>query len=186
MATALLFAAKAHEGQSRKDGRTPYIVHPVAVMRVLSSELGVTDPDLLCVALLHDVLEDTPRTSPQLRLLFGDRVTRWIEELTIPEKFHGPTVPDSDKTELLVGAVSHMSWEAVLVKLADRTDNLRDSANATWSAAKKRSYRGQSRAILRAVSRRSGASPSALSLRVPLRRARRLLQEVLSNAESGV
>ncbi|MFZ1022720.1 MAG: HD domain-containing protein [Thermoplasmata archaeon] len=186
MAKAILFAAAAHLGQTRKDRRTAYIVHPIAVMRILSSELGVTDPDLLCAALLHDVLEDTPRIAAQLKRRFGARVTRWVEELTIPTEFHGPTVPDAVKTSLLVDAVSHLSWEAVLIKLADRTDNLRDSANASWSAVKRRSYRDQSRAILRAVSRRVRRKPPAPGLRAPLRHARRLVEEELSSPTSKI
>jgi GTP diphosphokinase / guanosine-3',5'-bis(diphosphate) 3'-diphosphatase len=176
---ALVFAVEAHRGQTRKDRRTPYIVHPVAVMRVLSSELGLKDPDLLCAALLHDVLEDTLRTATDLKRRFGARVTRWVEELTIPKEFHGPTVSDSIKTELLVEAVSHMSWEAIMVKLADRTDNLRDSANAYWNSPKRRGYRTQSKAILRAVERRSDLDRADRVIRGSLPRAQRLLKKEL-------
>jgi (p)ppGpp synthase/HD superfamily hydrolase len=184
VARALLFAAKAHRGQKRKDLRTPYIAHPVAVMRILSSELGVTDPQLLSAALLHDVLEDTSRRPAQLRSRFGNRVTRYVEELTIPIEFHGPAVSDSIKTTLIVHAISRMSWGAILIKLADRTDNLRDSANALWDACKQASYRGQTRAMMRAVARRVRQDPPGAGMRTPLSRARLVLARELITVSS--
>jgi len=176
---ALRFAARAHHRQTRKDGRTPYITHPTAVMRILSSEIGVTDPDLLCAAVLHDVLEDTPRTPAQLRAHFGPRVARWVGELTVPHKFHGPRVPDSTKTAVLVGAVGRISWPAILVKLADRVDNLRDSGHALWSSRKRQAFRGQTREILRAVERRLRRAPPPRGLAEPIERARRLMHSEL-------
>jgi GTP diphosphokinase / guanosine-3',5'-bis(diphosphate) 3'-diphosphatase len=173
---AFRFAFEAHLGQTRKDRRTPYIVHPAAVMRVLSSEVGVTDPDLLCAALLHDVLEDTPTTAVQLRAHFGARVARWVEELTIPPEFHGPAVSDAVKTEVQLRAARRISWPAVLVKLADRVDNLRDSANALWTAQKRRAYRNQTREILRIIDRRIKSDPPRPALQGPLGCARRLVR----------
>ncbi|MFZ0830951.1 MAG: HD domain-containing protein [Thermoplasmata archaeon] len=162
---AIRFAAEAHRGQSRKDGRTPYIVHPVAVLRRLSSDLGVADADLLCAAVLHDVIEDTTVTREALEMRFGDRVARWVQELTVPAALHGPTVPDERKTAELVAAVGRISWEAVLIKLCDRFDNLHDMANARWSPEKRDSYRDQTRQILQALDRRwaAEAPPSALA-----------------------
>lgn len=182
VAVALRFAVEAHLGQSRKDRRTPYIVHPVAVMRVLSSELGMTEPDVLCAALLHDVLEDTPRTFADVRAQFGPRVAQWVEELTIPHEFHGPTVPDSVKTELLVRATGEISWPAVLVKLADRVDNLRDSASAHWSPRKRRAFRDQTEEILKTVRRRRRSDPPPPALADSLRGAIRLLRVQLRRA----
>jgi len=162
---AIRFAAEAHRRQSRKDGRTPYIVHPVAVLRRLSSDLGVEDADLLCAAVLHDVIEDSTVTREELELRFGVRVAGWVQELTVPPGLHGPAVPDEKKTEALVRDVGRMSWEAVLVKLCDRWDNLRDMANAPWGPKKRENYRSQTREILRALDRRwaSDAPPPALA-----------------------
>ena len=56
--SALSIAEKAHAGQFRKDGTTPYIEHPMKVASFLYT-LGIRDDDILAVALLHDVLEDT-------------------------------------------------------------------------------------------------------------------------------
>lgn len=60
-ATAL--ATAIYAGHVRDQG-TPYINHPVRVVTILRNELGVTDPDLLILGLLHDALEISPRLSP--------------------------------------------------------------------------------------------------------------------------
>ena len=169
---AIRFAAEAHRHQSRKDGRTPYIVHPVAVLRRLSSDLGVEDADLLCAAVLHDVIEDSAVTREELEHRFGDRVAGWVQELTVPTALHGPTVSDQRKTEALVRAVDRMSWEAVIVKLCDRWDNLRDMSNARWGPEKRENYRAQTQQILRALDRRCAVAAPPPALAPLLTRAR--------------
>ena len=57
---AFQFARKAHEGQTRKSGE-PYIIHPVAVARIVAEELQL-GPNTVIAAFLHDVVEDTPVT----------------------------------------------------------------------------------------------------------------------------
>ena len=173
---AISFATEAHRNQARKDGRTPYIVHPVAVLRRLSSDLGVDDADILCAGVLHDVIEDSGVTREELARRFGERVAGWVQELTIPEGLHGPSVPDDRKTERLVQDVGRMSWEAVLVKLCDRWDNLRDMANAQWGAEKRKNYRTQTLEILRAVDRRFVQQPPPPSLATILSKARAALE----------
>jgi GTP diphosphokinase / guanosine-3',5'-bis(diphosphate) 3'-diphosphatase len=172
VADAIEFAVTAHRQQTRKDGRTPYIVHPVAVLRRLSSDLGVEDPDLLCTAVLHDVVEDSAVPPEELQRRFGPRVAAWVQELTVPPELHGPTVPDERKTEQLVRDIGRMSWEAVLVKLCDRWDNLRDMANAPWGPEKSENYRAQTREILRALDGRWSAHPPPPNLVSWLTKAR--------------
>ncbi len=172
---AVAFSVAAHGSQLRKDRRTPYIVHPVAVLRILSTELGVRDPAILAAGVLHDVLEDTSRTPGELRRRFGPLVTSLVVELTLPPDLHGPEVPDARKTRALVRGVRTMSWPAVLVKLADRTDNLRDSSNAGWSAGKRRAFRSQSRRLLRAIDLRRRADPPPSGLARTLAAAERLV-----------
>lgn len=177
-----LFMIRAHGVQHRKDGRTPYFVHPVGVMRFLSSELGITNPDLLCAALLHDVLEDTPTPSSTLARQFGRRIAHIVQELTVPDDLHGPSVPDARKTEVLLRDVSRMSWEAVLVKLADRYDNLGDMAYARWGTGKRRRYRDQTVKLLAALNRRIRRETPPPQWVEPLRRARAAVQSRLAPA----
>jgi (p)ppGpp synthase/HD superfamily hydrolase len=169
---AIRFATTAHQLQTRKDGRTPYIAHPVAVLRRLSSDLGVEDPDLLCAAVLHDVIEDSGVTRAELQRRFGPRIAGWVGELTVPAALHGPTVPDERKTEFLVRDVGRMSWEAVLIKLRDRWDNLQDMANARWGPEKRDSYLAQTREILAALDVRLKADAPPTALRPALEKAR--------------
>jgi (p)ppGpp synthase/HD superfamily hydrolase len=82
---ALVFAARAHDGQKRKSTDVPYVVHPVGVMLVLL-ECGEIDPALLAAALLHDTLEDTAVTLAQLRNAFGERVAGIVEGCSEPDK----------------------------------------------------------------------------------------------------
>ena len=186
IAAAMKFAFCAHDGQRRKDGRTPYIVHPIAVVRYLSSDLRVSDPDLLSAAALHDVIEDTGTSLGELARHFGRNTARLVEELTVPREFHGPEVPDSRKTEVLVRDIARMSWKAVLIKLADRLDNLSDMNNAVWSSQKRRRYIEQTAQLLDVVKRRQQELPPPNALtRAVARVLRDLEEERRSNFESG-
>lgn len=86
---AIAFAAHAHRAQRRKDAdATPYINHPVALVRILAVEAGIDDPDVLCAAALHDYLEDCcgrdgqpslEEGRRQLRDRFGEAVLAYVE-----------------------------------------------------------------------------------------------------------
>jgi GTP pyrophosphokinase len=65
-------AALCHQGQKRRSG-DPYITHPVAVATILAG-LGTADDQMLCAAILHDTVEDTPYTLTALRRDFGPGV----------------------------------------------------------------------------------------------------------------
>src|SRR5690606_5868785 len=80
---ALIFAARAHDGQRRKGTNIPYIVHPVGVMLALM-HAGENDPELLAAALLHDTLEDTGASLEDLRAKFGPRVAAIVEGCSEP------------------------------------------------------------------------------------------------------
>lgn len=73
---ALSFAIKAHEGQKRKNGRTPYILHPVEVAAVAATLTD--DEEILAAAALHDTVEDTQVTIEDIRREFGDRVAALV------------------------------------------------------------------------------------------------------------
>lgn len=125
VARAEAFARERHEGQVRRDGHTPYVVHPMRVARRLG-DAGVADPDLHCAALLHDVVEDTLRPGEDAEGLlweihgrFGRRVADLVEELT-----KAPAGVESRRQ--YDWSFARKSAEACVVKLADRLDNLRD------------------------------------------------------------
>ncbi len=84
------FASKRHDGQMRRDGVTPYVEHPRAVMRILLDEFGVNDPEILAAALLHDTIEDTRTDYDELSERFGRRVASIVAVLSkdnrLPER----------------------------------------------------------------------------------------------------
>jgi hypothetical protein len=106
---ALQIAAKAHEGQVDKEG-LPYILHPLRVMA------GVEGPEAQIVALLHDVIEDTPVTADDLRREgFGEAIIASVLCVT-----HHRDEPYADYVVRCKG--NEVAWR---VKLADLEDNSR-------------------------------------------------------------
>ena len=136
---AARFAADKHRQQRRKDvDASPYINHPIAVADLLANECGVTDPVALCAALLHDTIEDTDTSEQELREAFGDEITGVVLEVTDDK-----TLAKKLRKQLQIEHARHASPWAKLVKLADKTCNLRDMATAPpadWSAQRKADY----------------------------------------------
>src|SRR5215207_9659113 len=79
---AISFAARAHDGQRRKDGRTPYVSHVFRVCLLLREVLRVDDPRVLTAAVLHDTIEDTTTDFDDLEERFGKEVAGWVAALT--------------------------------------------------------------------------------------------------------
>ena len=74
-------AVDAHSDQRRKSGEA-YIFHPIAVAKIVASEIGL-DATSIAAALLHDVVEDCPRYSiDDIQQLFGETVARIVDGLT--------------------------------------------------------------------------------------------------------
>lgn len=116
-------AASVHELQIRRDG-SPYFYHVTRVCKIFLEEVGVTDPDTLIAALLHDVLEDSEELSAAvLEYNFGTRVATMVQTLTKDLRAHerNPDAVDWEQVERLRRA----SPECLLIRLATRLDNLR-------------------------------------------------------------
>jgi (p)ppGpp synthase/HD superfamily hydrolase len=109
LSAAIHIATNAHHGQFDKGGN-PYILHPFAVMALLDSD----DEELQCVALLHDVIEDTDTSFQDLRTAgMTDRIIDAVSALT---KQRGQTYEEY-KAEVFKNP------DAMAVKLADLTHN---------------------------------------------------------------
>ena len=106
-----------HDGQTRKYGDLPYVVHPLAVVAVLE-EWGVVSEVILSAAHCHDLLEDTEIGEDLLRSELGDEVLSIVKELSIPG--------NGDKQCYLNNLAENGSAEAILIKTADRICNTRD------------------------------------------------------------
>jgi len=132
---ALEVAKEAHNKHLRDDG-TAYILHPLRVALFLLDILSVHNPDILCAALLHDVLEDNSEYDLEyIERKFGDYVGSIVHKLTKPD-------PSSESREarnrLYLRRLQHSDDMCKLVKLADKIDNIRDSVNCPHAAKRRR------------------------------------------------
>jgi len=120
---AYTLAFYAHEGQSRRDG-SKYITHPVAVSNILL-DLKM-DPDSICAALMHDVLEDCDVNKNNLKKLFGDSVAEIVDGVSKLGKLDITSKNDRDANNLqkMMLAMSK-DVRVVLVKICDRLHNMR-------------------------------------------------------------
>lgn len=121
---AFHFANQAHHGVRRLSGE-PYIMHPLAVARIVVKEIGLGSTSI-CSALLHDVVEDTDYTTDDIRNLFGDKIAQIVDGLT---KISGGVFGDyaSEQAENFRKLLLTMSDDirVVLIKIADRLHNMR-------------------------------------------------------------
>ena len=121
---AFNFAKHAHKGVRRNSGE-PYILHPIAVARIVSEEIGLGSTSI-CAALLHDVVEDTEYTVEDISNLFGPKIAQIVDGLT---KISGGIFGDkaSAQTENFKKLLLTMSEDirVILIKIADRLHNMR-------------------------------------------------------------
>src|SRR6056297_137396 len=116
-------ARESHKGVKRKSGE-PYIIHPLAVAKIVTSEIGLGAISIAC-ALLHDVVEDTDYTLEDIRHLFGDKVASIIDGLTkIAGVFDNRSSLQAENFRKMLLTLSD-DVRVILIKLADRLHNMR-------------------------------------------------------------
>jgi guanosine-3',5'-bis(diphosphate) 3'-pyrophosphohydrolase len=147
------FAERKHRRQFRRDGRTPYVEHPRAVMRIVRDEFGVSDPEVLAAALLHDTIEDTTTDYDELREEFGSRVAATVAILTKDKR-----LPEKRREDEYFAGLARAPRGARLCKIADTLHNLRDTDRAHRPKALGKARR------LQAIFRRSPGLARALDL----------------------
>jgi len=120
---AYQFAAKAHEGQTRRSG-DPYVTHPLAVAQVIADlKLDVAS---ICAGLLHDAVEDTSATVEQLTDQFGKEIAFLVDGVTKLGKLPWSTREEQQAEnfrKMLLAMAKDI--RVILVKLCDRLDNMR-------------------------------------------------------------
>ena len=135
---ALSFSAEKHRDQRRKGAdASPYINHPIAVAEVLA-RTGVTDPEILAAAVLHDTIEDTETSGEELESRFGPRIRRLVEEVTDDK-----SLPKEVRKDLQIAHAPDLSEGAKQIKIADKTCNARDVTHAApegWSGERRLEY----------------------------------------------
>lgn len=132
LARAYHFAAVQHVGQQRKGkAGEPYVNHLTEVAEMVAHATAGRDIETVIAAVLHDVLEDTPMTPEELAERFGHRVSLIVQEVTDDK-----SLPKDERKRLQIEHAPRLSHEAKLVKIADKTANVRallKSPPADWS-----------------------------------------------------
>lgn len=120
---AYVFSAKVHRGQTRLSGE-PYLSHPLEVAYILT-QLHM-DVVSVAVGLLHDTVEDTLATSEEIKKNFGEEVMQLVDSITKISKinFASKEEQEAENFRKMILAVSN-DLRVILIKLADRTHNLR-------------------------------------------------------------
>ncbi|MBR6811643.1 bifunctional (p)ppGpp synthetase/guanosine-3',5'-bis(diphosphate) 3'-pyrophosphohydrolase [Candidatus Saccharibacteria bacterium] len=125
---AIDIATKAHEGQLRKTGE-PYIIHPLAVMKILQ-EWGM-DEDTVIAGVLHDTVEDTELTLKEIEDTFGKDVAFLVNGVTKLGKARkgmrdlDDYLPETSSNLLKLLIATGQDVRVLIIKLADRLHNLR-------------------------------------------------------------
>ena len=116
---AFRFANAAHDGIKRKSGE-PYIIHPIAVAKIVAKDLGLGATSIV-TAILHDVVEDTEYSLTDIENMFGEKVARIVDGLT---KLSGDF--DSRQALTLKKMLMTLSDDirVILIKIADRLHNM--------------------------------------------------------------
>ncbi len=120
---AFRIAYEAHKNMRRRSGE-PYIMHPLAVARIVSEDIGLGAKAIVS-ALLHDVVEDTDMTLDDIARLFDPKIANIIDGLTkIRELFDERSSLQAENFKKMLMTLSD-DVRVILIKLADRLHNMR-------------------------------------------------------------
>ena len=120
---AFFLAKEAHEGVRRRSGE-PYLLHPIAVAKIVIEEIGLGVKSVVA-SLLHDVVEDTEYTVEDMERIFGPKIASMVDGLT---KMSGVFNADtSEQAEYFRKVLLTLSDDVrvILIKIADRLHNMR-------------------------------------------------------------
>lgn len=123
---AIGFAVEKHKGALRKGKKTPYIVHPLETLAIAASL--TEDEEILCAAVLHDVMEDAGVVKEELEELFGSRVARIVADES--EDKHRDQPSESTWKLRKEEALTHLAVsdaDSRIVALSDKLSNLRNT-----------------------------------------------------------
>jgi (p)ppGpp synthase/HD superfamily hydrolase len=118
---AASFATRAHDGQFRKDGVTPYVSHTFRVCLVVRDLFGFDDPRMLITGLLHDAIEDTTTDFDDVEKRYGHEIATWVSCLSKDKR-----MPDRQRELAYMQRLQEAPWQVQVCKLADIFDNLMD------------------------------------------------------------
>jgi (p)ppGpp synthase/HD superfamily hydrolase len=132
-------AARWHVDQRRKgQAAEPYINHLLEVACLVTTATEGREPDVVIAALLHDSVEDQGIAIEQIASAYGRKVADIVSEVTDDK-----SLPKAERKRLQVETAAHKSREARLIKLADKTSNVRAIANSPppdWPVERRLDY----------------------------------------------
>jgi guanosine-3',5'-bis(diphosphate) 3'-pyrophosphohydrolase len=166
---AVSFAARAHHGQIRKDGKTPYASHVFRVCLIVRHVFGLDEPAMLTAALLHDTIEDTTTDFDDIERKYGGDVARWVAYLSKDKRLQ-----DDEREEKYRAGLAAAPWQVKACKLADIFDNLLDSRHL--SAEQRRRTVNRSKLYLAAL--------EEPDLPAAVRNAQQLVTRLLADIEA--
>ena len=148
-------AARWHVHQRRKgSAQEPYINHLLEVASLVAEATHGKDPDLVIAALLHDAIEDQEVPCELIEREFGKRVAEVVSQITDDK-----TLPKENRKEIQVKTAGKKTDDAKIIKLADKTSNLRAitfSPAPNWSVKRRLEYIGWARDVVKGL---RGVSP---------------------------
>ncbi|WP_147707662.1 HD domain-containing protein [Microvirga massiliensis] len=140
-------AARWHVHQRRKGAaQEPYINHLLEVASLVAEATEGRDPELVIAALLHDAIEDQEVPRAMIATQWGEEVARTVEEVTDDK-----SIPKVDRKRKQVESAAKKSDRAKLIKLADKTSNLRAitaSPSPDWSVKRRLEYVAWAREVV--------------------------------------
>jgi (p)ppGpp synthase/HD superfamily hydrolase len=149
------FAAKRHTNQRRKGAaQEPYVNHLLEVASLVTEATDGTDMNAIIAALLHDAIEDQGVTEETIADEFGKQVADIVLEVTDDK-----SLPKAERKRKQVESAAKKSREARLIKLADKTSNVRAVANSPapdWSIERRHEYIEWAKSVVAGV---RGSSP---------------------------
>ena len=147
--------ARWHVHQRRKGpAQEPYINHLLEVASLVAEATRGEDPDLVIAALLHDAIEDQEVPVDLIAQAFGGRVAQIVAQVTDDK-----TLPKEVRKEKQIKTAHEKTKDAKLIKLADKTSNMRAitfSPASGWSVKRRLEYIGWARKVVEGL---RGASP---------------------------
>ena len=136
---AVNFAADKHRDQRRKNVESsPYINHPIQVAELIARVGDIDDLTVLMAAVLHDTVEDTKTTFDEIENAFGSEVRDLVAEVTDDK-----SLLKAERKKRQVEHTAQISDRAKLIKIADKTCNVRDVTDSPpedWNIQRRTDY----------------------------------------------
>ena len=147
IAQAFDFACRKHATQRRKgESEEPYVNHLAEVAKLVAESSGGEDVNLVIAALLHDTIEDQKVERQEIAAHFGEDVATLVVEVTDDKE----NKSKAERKRLQVEHAAHISKRAKILKIADKTSNLRSIqfSPPPWPVERKRRYFAWAKAVV--------------------------------------